>query len=357
MIELESAERMQRFYNREEIDRVPVFSCATMYSGWHKGLSSSEFYFDVKKAYHAQREILDEKSFDDLPCYDLPHGELLDFGGELSIKKDGKVALPLVQKFGIETIEDAWSFELPPMEQRRFTKLIIEFLRYARKQGQTGVTISAGSLFTMVGSMVDTNLLMRWLSKEPDVVNHLLKIAIRYLCETADILIEEFGINQCSASSNYPFESNGIISPRIFKQFAYPAMMEIHERFREKGLSRFGIHLCGHHGKNMHFFKDLNLLPGSFISSDEANSLKEVAEVFGKDCIYRGNVSTRLLVSGTQKQVYQQSCEIIRDMKYNDGGFVLMPSCDLPINTRPENLDAMLQAAYDFGSYDNGYRR
>ena len=38
-------------------------------------------------------------------------------------------------------------------------------------------------------------------------------------------------------------------------------------------------------------------------------------------------------------------------MKYNEGGFILMPSCDLPINTRTENLDAMLQAACDYGKY------
>ena len=59
----------------------------------------------------------------------------------------------------------------------------------------------------------------------------------------------------------------------------------------------------------------------------------------------------KFLVEGTQEQVYQQSREIIEQMKYNEGGFILMPSCDLPINTKPENLGAMLQAACDFGRY------
>ena len=39
-------------------------------------------------------------------------------------------------------------------------------------------------------------------------------------------------------------------------------------------------------------------------------------------------------------------------MKYNEGGFILMPSCDLPINTKPENLKAMLQAARVYGKYE-----
>lgn len=351
MNNLSSEERMRRFYSGEKIDRVPMLSCATMYSGWQKGLTSEEFYFDVKKAFQAQKDVCEENGYDDLPCYDLPHGEMLDLGGELVIQKEGKVTLPLVKRFRIESLEEAWEYQLPPMDERRFTKFRIEFSKYAETQGQMGVSISAGSPFTMVGSMVETGLLMRWLVKEPDVIKHLLKIAEQYLSETADLLIQEFGIERCSVSSNYPFESNHLISPRIFKKFAYPSMMEIHEKLRAKGLSSFGIHLCGNHNKNLEFFKDLNLAPGSFISSDEENSLKKVSKVFGEEYIYAGNVSTKLLVDGTKEQVYHQSREIIEEMKYNKGGFILMPSCDLPINTKPENLDAMLQAACDFGKY------
>lgn len=351
MENLDSRERMKLFYSGEKIDRIPMLSCATMYSGYRKGLSSSEFYFDVKKSYHSQKEIIEENGYDDLPCFDLPSGEMLDFGGEMIISSDERVSLPLVKKYAIESIEDAWNFQLPPMSERKFTKLNIEFLKYAQKQGQFGVSICAGSPFTMVGSMVKTDLLLRWVIKEKEAVHHLLEIAKKYLLETADLYIKEFGIERCSVSSNYPFESNGLISPKIFERFAYPSMMEIHEELRSRGLKNFGIHLCGNHSKNLEFFKDLNLPQRSFISSDEANSLKLVSETLGKYHIYGGNVSTNLLVNGSAEQVYQQSREIIRDMKYNEGGFALMPSCDLPINTKPENLVAMKKSVYDFGRY------
>ena len=246
MNKLSSAERMRRFYNGQIIDRVPVFSCATMYAGWEKGLTSEEFYFDVAKAFQAQKELYEE-GYDDLPCYDLPHGEILDFGGELIINQTGRVSLPFVKRFPIDSLEEAWKYELPPMSERRYTKYYVKFLEYAEKQGQMGVSISAGSPFTMIGSMVDTGLLMRWLVKEPDVVHHLLNIAINYLNESADLLIQKFGIERCSVSSNYPFESNCLISPKIFEKYAYPAMLKIHKDLRLKGLENFGIHLCGNH--------------------------------------------------------------------------------------------------------------
>lgn len=351
MNKLSSEERMERFYSGEKIDRIPMLSCATMYAGQQEGLNSKEFYFDVEKSFVAQQKVCQRGGYDDTPCYDLPHGEMLDFGGNLIIPETEGVALPKVGGFPICSLEDAWDFKLPPVKERLFTQYRIAFLKYAEKRGNMGVSIGAGSPFTMVGSMVETGVLLRWMVKEPDTVRHLLDLAIDYLCETADIFIREFGLERCSVSSNYPFESSHMISPKNFEKFAYPAMMEIHERLRRKGLQSFGIHLCGNHRKHLQYFKDLGLHDRSFISSDEENPLTEVAEVLGRDNIYGGNVSSRLLVQGSPEEVFKQSKRIIEEMKGNEGGFVLMPSCDLPINTKPENLNAMLRAACEYGTY------
>jgi len=35
-------------------------------------------------------------------------------------------------------------------------------------------------------------------------------------------------------------------------------------------------------------------------------------------------------------------------MKHNGGGFALMPSCDLPIDAKPQNIHAMFEAVKKF---------
>jgi uroporphyrinogen decarboxylase len=352
MGDLISEERMSRFFRREAIDRVPVYSLSTMNAGREKGLSSEEFYFDSAKAFHAQKEIYDEYGYDDTPCLDIPHGEMLDLGGELIFPKEGLVELPRVRRFMIQSLEDAEKYELPSMEKRKFTQQRIAFAKYAATQGITGVGIGAGSPFTMVGSMVEPSLLLRWIVKEPEMVQHLLDIAVQYLCETADILIREFGIENCSVSCNFPFESTNLLSPALFRSVAFPATLEVFDRFREKGLETFSIHICGNHNSNLECFKELKLTEGSFISSDEQNNLKDVAKVLGENYMYAGNVPTGLFVFGTPEDVYRASEGIIKDMKYNPGGFALMPSCDLPVNAKAKNVYAMLQAAKDFGRYE-----
>lgn len=340
---------MKEIYTDEKTNPVSFISYGALYAGKQMGLSSEEFYFDIEKSYTAQKEIYKRHSCDDLPYYDFPHGEILDLGGELIVPKSQSLELPMVKKFPINSLDEAEYYTLPPIKERQFVNLRTRFFEYAIKKGNSGVSISAGSPFTVVGSMVEPSLLMRWIAKEPKTVEKLLKQAIQYLCETADIFIEKFGIENCSAHSNYPFESNDLISPKNFEKLALPAMINIHEKLRNKGIKKYSIHLCGNHNKNLAYFKELKLEEGSFISCDEKNDLKEVSKVLGTQYTYGGNMSTRLLIEGSPEEVFKQSMQIIQEMKHNERGFVLMPSCDLPINAKPKNLDAMYCAVKKFG--------
>lgn len=347
---LTSEERMKKFYSGEKIDRVPFISSATMYAGNLMGLSSEEFYFDVEKSYNAQKWVIDMHCCDGSPCLDIPNGEVLDFGGELVIRGNSGVKLPIVNH-PIKNIKDAINYKLPDVESWKFLNKNIEFEKYARKKGKNGVSITAGSAFTFVGSMVEMTQLLKWIRKEPELVEYLIGIAEEYILKSADIMIEEFGVENCSVSSNYPFENNSILSPKMVEKISMPSILRIYKKLKEKGLKSFGMHLCGNHNKNLELFRDVNLEEGSFISLDERNDLSKVREILGDKYIYAGNVPSNLLVEGSPEEVYKASVEAIKIMKDNKHGFILMPSCDLPINTKPTNLFAMLKACREEGSY------
>lgn len=345
-----SEERMSKLFSGEKIDRVPFISSATMYAGNMMGLSSEEFYFDVKKSFHAQDWIIKMHVCDGSPCLDIPNGEVIDFGGKLIVRGEKCVKLPIVQH-PIENIKDALNYKLPDIKDWNFLKKKIEFADYARTQGIKNVSITAGSPFTFVGSMVEMTQLMKWIRKEPKLVEYLISISEEYILKSADKMIEHFGIENCSVSSNYPFENNEIISPSMFEKISLPSIKRIHEKLRKKGVKDFSIHLCGNHNKNLDLFKEIDLEKGSFISLDERNDLVKVRKTLGEDYIYAGNISTNLIVEGSPDEVYKAAENTINIMKDNKSGFVLMPSCDLPINAKTVNLYAMLKACREVGSY------
>ena len=348
--DMSSKERWSHFYGDGKIDRVPVLSFATMYSGLHEGLTSEEYYFDIAKGYAAQKAIIEKDGFDDSPCLDIPNAEVLDFGGSLCFANKSRMELPIVERYPINSEQEADEYVLPNVEDRLYTQKRIEFYDYAKSLGQTGVGIGLGSPFTLVNYLVEPTLLMSWLVKRKDLVKRLILIVMDYLSQTADILIDRYGVENCSASANVPFESNNMISVKMFEEFSLPYLVEMYDVARNKGIASFGLHICGNHMKTLNHFKELKLSSRSFISTDERNNIEDVASILGEGNVVAGNVSCRNLVSATPSEVYRESRALVETMKHHAGGFVLMPSCDLPINAKPENLKAMLQAAIDCGS-------
>ena len=350
MDKMSSEERMKNLYNGKRIDRVPFMSSATMYAGKMMGYTSEEFYFDVKKSYQAQKWVREMHQCDGLPCFDIPNREVLDFQGELVFKKKYTLELPQVI-YPVQTISEAEKFHLPSKSRWENLHKNIEFYEYAKSQGETSFGISAGSPLSTVGSMVDASHLLRWMCKEPRIVHKLLQQAETYLLDYAESIINTFGLENCYVYSDMPFESNDLISPKQFREFGLPYIVDIHEKLRKRGIKQFSIHLCGNQMHNLEGYNELKLEEGSVVSSDEKNPLKEVSQILGNQYIYAGNVSTSLLVSCTPDKVYSHCKEIIDVMKYVGRGFILQPSCDLPLNVKSVNLYAMLKACRDFGKY------
>lgn len=348
---LSSKERMSRFYRGEKIDRIPYFTNATMYAGLWCGLTAKEFYGEPRKSYYAQKLIREMHCCDGEPEFDFPVGALLDLGGRLEIR-DYEMMLPKIVRYPITSLNEAIDYVMPSVKTGEVFKKELEFVQIAiRDNPDKSVTISAGSPMTKLFNLVEPGLLLRWFIKEPEVVHKLLGQIIDYLSEAADFWIETFGIGRCVASANYPGESCELISPKVFKEFAFPYILKIHDILRKKGIKKFNAHLCGSQDKHLEYYKELSWGERSFISVDERTDIRLVSNILGRNNIYAGNVPSAYLISKDSTKAYDYARDLIQDMKYNDGGFILMPSCDLPMNAKPQSINAMLRAVRNFGKY------
>ncbi|MCJ7821027.1 MAG: hypothetical protein MUP53_07470, partial [Bacteroidales bacterium] len=62
-----------------------------------------------------------------------------------------------------------------------------------------------------------------------------------------------------------------------------------------------------------------------------------------------GNVATNRLALNSAEEIYQESCDCIRKAA-RGGRFTLSSSCEVPMDTPEENIDAMVRAAREFGA-------
>lgn len=347
---LTSSQRMNALINRDKLDRIPFIPLAILYAGNLAGLSSEKFFSKPQNSFDAQLLCAELYGYDGAPGFDLPGWNGWDFGGEISYLNDNRVLIPKLVRRAVETSQDAENLQVPDLNKAPGFQKRLEFHRIARKNNFS-VSIPAGSPLEIVGQIIEPSLLMRWYHKKPELVHRLLRLSVDYILDIADYYIKEFGTENCSAFSSYPLESNTMVSPKIFEKFSLPYIIEIHEKLRKKGIKEFGIHLCGDHKFNLEFFKEIGLPERSIISVSDKMDIELIAKTFGEEYIIGGNVSTTLIRAGSPREIFMASKDVIEKMKYHRGGFILMPSCDLPPLTPPLNLYAMLKAVREFGRY------
>ena len=349
---LTSAQRMRALAMGSGLDRVPIIPMASTYTAARAGLPLKEFYLDPQKCLQVQLDALARHGYDGAPSYGVPEWSGWDFGGDLWFPEESSDFLPYLRKRAVQAPADVEKLRVPEPRGAPAAGRLLAFYRLARAKGFPGASLPGSSPMGIACSIAGPDLLLRWFYKEPALVHQLLRKATDYLLAVADMIIEEFGAENCSVFSTYPVEAHAVISPKLFERFSVPYVSEWHEKLIGRGIGKWVVHLCGDHTRNLPQWKGaIPLAPRTIFSMGHEMDLAATAAFFGADHIIAGNVSTTTLLLGTAAEVYALCRQTIETMKHHPGGFILAPACLLPPRTPPANVQAMVEAVRTFGGY------
>ncbi len=352
MMELTSAERMKALMNKEKLDRIPVNPNVTLYAANISNYSSKEYYMEPEKAFKAQMCSINLHKYDATPGYAIPEWQNWDFGGELMFSETPRIRLPKVIRRPIEDIKDVKNLKIPDVDTAPSAIRSLKFAKICVENG-FGFSVPSGSPFGGVQSILGTELLLKSLRKDPEVIHHLLRMVTDYMMAITKKSIDIFGVEKISTFSAYPMESHGIISSKDFEKFSIPYIKEIQDMYQEWGIKKWIVHLCGDHKENLKYWtNELKLPRRTVFTLGYEMDMRETAEVLGDEYIIGGNVRNSIIHSGKPEDVYEESRKAIEQMKYSPGGFILMPDCALTPLAPACNVQAMVKAVEDFGRYD-----
>jgi hypothetical protein len=142
------------------------------------------------------------------------------------------------------------------------------------------------------------------------------------------------------------FASSSLISPETYRKFVVPYERALIEKIRQVGVPSV-LHICGK------LNPALDLIPETQTNCLEADWQVDLADAksrIGDRISLKGNLNTTTLVSSGPDEIYEISRQAINAAAAG-GGFVLSSGCALGRDTPPENVDAMAQAALDYGQY------
>jgi [methyl-Co(III) methanol-specific corrinoid protein]:coenzyme M methyltransferase len=215
--------------------------------------------------------------------------------------------------------------------------VVFEAIRILNTKFGNQVPIYAGMVgpLTLIGSLYDASIVMRWPIKYPGWMDANLERAADFLVEYANRL---FAAGASVLSMLDPTASGDLLSRRYFERHIMP----IYRRMREKIDGPIILHICGNTANFLELLPQTEFEGFSFEGPQVM--VKTAREIIGNKMLLVGNIPTYdVLLFGTPGKVREESSKALED-----GIDILAPSCGIPVQTPTENLKAMVRAVEQF---------
>jgi uroporphyrinogen-III decarboxylase len=139
--------------------------------------------------------------------------------------------------------------------------------------------------------------------------------------------------------------ASALVAPRLWNRFVWPYILEQVEALVEVGITPV-----------LHWDQDwtrdlvrLQELPAKkcILNPDGMTDLRKFKELAGDRMAMMGDVPAAMFAAGTPEDVRAYVRNLVN--LFGNTGLILCPGCDAPINTKPENMEAFVAAAREFG--------
>ncbi len=323
-------------------DRLPVtLFGAGMWSikGW--GSSFQELSQDADKMTAVLVDMSEKLKCDVVYAgsgYNNFHASAL--GGRIKFREMGA---PDLENHFVSSEEDLAKLNLGDLDKDGTIKTVMKALRQTKaKIGDNyAVTLTAWGPFTLGARLVGEEAMMKATFKKPAFVEKVIDFATDILIHLYEPVVADKTLELISLAD--PTASGDLISRKQFEKFAVPALKKFTDWAKSKGAYTL-VHICGNTTDRLDLFPATG---ASCISLDHKTDMAKAKEALhGKMC-FGGNVDpVKIMLNGTVQDVENACKDVIRTAGM-DGGFVLMPGCDIPPTVPYANIQKLIQVAYE----------
>lgn len=365
-----SRERFWTAVSLQEPDRVPVAPYIVYFAGAVAGLSPSEFGWSVDKSHKALFATYERynKEIDALHIMSMrfaytgvfpsaystlyfdwafPSGELPQF-----VERGGKHGPEIYDKI----LEEGFTYLIDP-ERINLEKIRAAYFEEAQChrdwlkiwEQEDVVNLATGPMATIPADLL---IYARGSEGFMDLVECPEKIiAVNETMTPGIIALNKLQAKEKKREHFYRISIQNFtadfISPQMFERLCWPWMKKMIVEFLNDDCTVI-LHLDGKWKPFYHFFQDLP--EKRIIMELEFSEMKTAKKILGNIFCLKGNVPPQDLAFGTEDQIKDYCKQLIDDCA-DGGGFILSSGCEVPVNAKPENIEAMIDTAISYGTY------
>ena len=262
-------------------------------------------------------------------------------GGKIKFREMGA---PDLEAHLIAAEEDLNKLDISGIEKNEVISVVKKALKMTKDKigGEYVMTMTAWGPFTLGARLVGEEAMMKATFKKPAFVEKVVDFATDLLIRLYEPIVNDGTLDVISLAD--PTASGDLISKKQFEKFAVPYLKKFTDWAKSKNVHTL-VHICGNTTDRLDLFPATG---ASCISLDHKTDIAKAKEALhGKMC-FGGNVDpVKIMLNGSVQEV-EDSCRSVIQTAGLDGGFVLMPGCDIPPTVPYDNIRKFIQTAREW---------
>ena len=343
-----SKERIEATLAGKPVDRVAHFPFILGFCARNLGYPIATIYSDAAKSYAAQQMTFEQYGVDWGPIYGYASYGTWEFGGEIEMPSGNYQQAPAHKSFPVKEEADIARLTLPDVRTAGCLPIAMEFSRLQERDGMP-ISVVMGGNFTIAGNICAVEKLCRWMIKKPELAHRVLRLATDHILDIVGHWVATFGAEKVIPQFWEPLAANLIISPRQFKQFVLPYLVETGERIEEMGVGHVLHHICGDQNANLPMWAEVPMGDPGLCSFGAEIDIERAIEVLGAKAVIIGNVDPSLLLTGRPEDIFECCRQAIEKGKRAPRGFMFSVGCELAPATPGYHLYLVKKALEHFG--------
>jgi uroporphyrinogen decarboxylase len=331
-----SLERIVETLNFRRPDRVPVIAQVFGHAASVAGVPLNEYVRDGQLLARCQLEALSRYGYDAVFSMMDASVEAEAAGCELTYREG---QYPAVSRHALAAGGDWDALEVPDPGSAGRMPEMLRALQLMRREldGEVLVVGCVMGPFTLAAQLLGMEALLFLSVDDPAGLEQLLGYA------TA--VVTRFGREQIAAGAHLPIvfdpaSSPAVIPPDFFRAQVLPFLSRVFGDFKAAGAPANWLHVAGPAAPVLPDFTDAGVDIANFdyyINADEA------ARLLPRMCL-DGNIKSVAFVEAGAGEIGQKA-EALLEAFDSRGGFMLSSGCEIPPESRPENVAALVRAA------------
>ena len=332
---MNSIERIKAAVNFEAPDRVPVIAQVFGHAATLAGVALGEYVQDGDLLARCQIQALERYDYDAVFALMDVNVETEAVGSNLTYRAD---QYPDVKSYALSSGADIDRLSVPnPHEAARMPELLKAVRRLRQEVGDDVLVVGCvlGPM-TLATQLLGIETALYLAIDEPEQFASLMDFATE--------VVIRFGIAQIEAGAHLPIvfdpsASPAVIPRQFYREFVLPRLERVFATFKRTGAVANWLHTAGPTEPILSFYPQAGVDIANFdYCVDPLDALKLIPQT----CL-DGNIKSLSFVEETPEAIADESSKLL-DQFADRGGFILSSGCEIPPESKPENVAAMVLA-------------